>query len=90
MRQREGFDAASAVIARHDDKELMDRVRTEAAALIAAERELLIQRQQLTRQHERNVLLAGVAIATLSVVMRLLVAWLLAQFRKQATAQSKA
>ena len=85
LRQTEGFDAARRQ-AGPEAKRLMERVRNAATELLAAERRLLIDRQQATRQHERNILLTGVCIAALSVTIRLLVAWLLARLRKKGKA----
>lgn len=85
LQQPKAYDAARRQ-AGPEDRQLMERVRNAATELLVAERRLLIDRQQASRQHERNILLTGVCIAALSVTIRLLVAWLLARLRKKGKA----
>ena len=84
LRQAEGFDAARTVVAREDDQQLMERVRSEAQGLIAEERHILTLRQQAAREHERHILLAGGLIAGLSVCIRLTIALVVSRLRKRA------
>jgi methyl-accepting chemotaxis protein len=83
VRQTQGFAAARNLIERQSDRVLLGRVREEAAGLVHAERQLLVERLEVSRSHERAVLLAGVCIAALSVCIRLIVAFVLGRLRKR-------
>jgi methyl-accepting chemotaxis protein len=85
VRRSQGFEAARADLMKRGAEALMDRVREQAIALARAERELLSQRQQAQRKREQDVLLIGVLIATLSIAIRIVIAWSLARLRKKGT-----
>ncbi len=84
IRQTADLDTVRGIVS-HQDPQLMEGVRSEAAALAGAERQLLRQRQVATRQHERNVLLVGALIASASVAIRIFIALWLAHRRRKGT-----
>ena len=49
-----------------------------------------MRRQQTAREHERNILLAGVLIASLSVTIRLVIAWVVNRLHKRAAKRDSA
>jgi CHASE3 domain sensor protein len=83
LRRKLGFENARAALAEGNGRKSMDKVREAAGAIAMAEHRQLKQRQQAERAHERAILLVGVSMAALSVVTRLLIAWLLARMRKR-------
>jgi signal transduction histidine kinase/DNA-binding response OmpR family regulator len=64
-RERDGFDAARALVMRGEGKAAMDRVRAIVTTMIVAENELLARRQETTvaqTRRARAILLTGGAI----------------------------
>jgi CHASE3 domain sensor protein len=74
-RQQQGFNAAQQAIRSGDGGGVtMMAIRQQATVLAEAERRFLMRRQADTREHERDTLLVGIFIATLSVTTRILIA----------------
>ena len=74
LRQQQGFDAAQQAIRDGDDSAAMTAIRQQVTTLAENEHRFLNRRQADIREHERDTLLVGIFIATLSVTVRILIA----------------
>jgi methyl-accepting chemotaxis protein len=74
VRRQQGFNAAQLAIRNGDDGAAMLEIRRQVTVLAQNERAFLMRRQADTREHERDTLLVGIFIATLSVTTRILIA----------------
>ena len=74
LRQQQGFNAAQLAIRNGDDGAAMAAIRQQVMALAENEHRFLNRRQADIREHERDTLLVGIFIATLSVTVRILIA----------------
>ena len=74
VRQRQGFNAAQLAIRAGDGGRAMAAIRQQVSVLAENERRFLLRRQADTREHERDTLQVGIAIAAMSIVTRILIA----------------
>jgi len=74
VRQGQGFEAARNMILHGDGGKSMGDIRQQVSLIGDNERKLLIRRQAAGRKHERDTLLVGALLATMSVATRLLIA----------------
>jgi CHASE3 domain sensor protein len=89
VRQSQGFDAAREAIAHGDGGKAMNDIRTLVELLGDNERNLLMRRQAVGRQHERDTLLVGIFIAALSVTTRILIAFGLKWYHRKKRSENQ-
>jgi CHASE3 domain sensor protein len=83
VRRERGFEAARSELATTQGKTLMDAVRNEVNAIALAEQESLRRGQVLAEARERQILKIGVAIAGLSIALRVGIAFALPGLRRR-------
>ena len=74
LRESKGFNAARDALRQGDQGKAMDDIRRQVIEMSDAERRLLARRQAAAHEHERDTLLGGIFIATLSVLTRVCIA----------------